>query len=176
MDDFSLVMSTATAVASMAVAIVALGYTWAQERRDVKRALSAMHADLTSGEVAHARDVVGDLRFGVVAKGRMTCAKKNRGREEIRAYFTLIWAVERVDNALSMYTTRRTLRLEHYVKWNLDELTRNIVWLRQAHGSRLGISDQDAWSSFTNRLTSRSVKESVERALEYQHTASAGST
>jgi hypothetical protein len=132
-------------------------------RRSRQAALAAVHADLTTGEVAAARDAMGTFRYtqdGGREPGRVL------DEDAMRAYFVILWALERADNTLSCYSSGNQRRASGFIGWNLDELTRNVVWFRREHGRRLHLDDAESWTRFRHTLRSDTVSLSVRRAVD----------
>lgn len=63
MTDLLSVAGAATAVAASLAAIAGFAYSHAQSARAKQAALAAVHAELTTGEVAAARNVMGTFRY-----------------------------------------------------------------------------------------------------------------
>jgi hypothetical protein len=121
-------------------------------RRSRQAALAAVHADLTMGEVAAARHAIGTFRYtqdGGRRPGRVL------DEDAMRAYFVILWALERADNTLSCYSSGNQRRASGFIGWNLDELTRNVVWFRREHGARLHLDDAESWTRFRHTLSIR---------------------
>lgn len=109
-----------------------------QRQAEARGATSAVLHDLTTGEVEHARNLVGTLRYGSVEKEWPT------EQEVVRACYRLIWAIERAATA-----GLAVERLDHEVvmdartnqlQWHLVEIVRNIELLSAA----LAIDDEEA--------------------------------
>jgi hypothetical protein len=160
--DLLTVLASSTAVAASAATVIGIVHTASAAARAKTAALAAVHVDLTSGEVAAARDVMGTFRYSQDG-GRMP--ERVTDADAVRAYFAILWAVERADNALSYYSARSQRRASAFIGWNLDELTRNMVWFRTAHGARLHLDDSHSWSRFRHMLRSHVVSGSVQKAL-----------
>ncbi|MEU9979240.1 hypothetical protein [Streptomyces sp. NPDC051014] len=92
-DDWSAlagVSSTALALAAVVVALVAFR---AEHRRARFETARALHQDLTTGEVASARRLVGSLHYGDFG----SIARTNDWASALTAYFTLLWCFERIE-------------------------------------------------------------------------------
>jgi len=153
------------AVASSLVAVVAFFLAQGQAKRARQLALTSVHFDLTSGGIAAARNVMGTFRYsqkGRVARravdGRVTRA------DVIRAFFVIAWGLERADNVLSNYSAKDQATADDFIGWNIDELTRNVIWFQEVHGPALGVQNQDAWAAFTQRIRSEVLRGSIGRA------------
>jgi hypothetical protein len=112
-------------------------------RREKRRNFAEVHRDLTTGEVADARDVIGTVLYSPGAKGP-------RQLEVINAYFKLIWAVQRAMNALRVYNVSRETGRDigssrEFWSWNYRELVENIGKIHWRYRDEYGISDDDAW-------------------------------
>jgi hypothetical protein len=130
------------------------------ERRGRQQAMTDVHLRLTTGEVAQARHVVGDLMAatGSEAANRI---RQSPG-EYISAYYTLVWALESIDNSrriwiLGLHDGQRST----FLKWNEDELKASLPRLRQMLISAVpGFeqSSQDAWDSLTQIISERAAR------------------
>jgi hypothetical protein len=139
----------------------------ANKEREERHALAGVHRDLTSGEVANARDIVART---ILSKSE-TIDPNTKG-ESIKAYFALLWCVERVDNTFQIYAkpdvvSRARKRSgppleakEHGLSkvdsliWNLNEVIDEILGFRSQFKVSFDIQDDDAWESFKKRLKS----------------------
>ena len=133
---------------SLLVAIVTITNWW----REKRQALTALHVALTTGETANARNTIGTLFYS----GRRL---DRPGRSEsIRAYFDLIWAMQRARNVFRIYKIRwlplrrlggsnKTARSEAIdaLNWNLREIADNIARFREEYGEIWAVEDEDAW-------------------------------
>lgn len=71
-----------------------------QHRREDFELARALHADLTTGPVAEARDLLGTVTFtGAAPPGHVVDDVR-------RAYFTLLWSFERIDGGRSSMAER----------------------------------------------------------------------
>ncbi|TFD05529.1 hypothetical protein [Cryobacterium sp. TMT1-66-1] len=120
--------------------------------RERKQAISSIHIDLTTGETAQARNVIGTVLYatdGLDLVGQ---------REAISALFKLYWAVQRAQNTYRVYRLDAAApgkmqgQEEFFLSWNFRELVENIVTFHRDYGERLHIKDEDAWNSFEERL------------------------
>jgi hypothetical protein len=151
-------LQTAIAVASVIIALVATGVTWrvyTYQRRQNQLALAlALHQDLTTGEVAAARDVIGTLWYAdEPTRGPVT------NKEVLTAYFTILWCFERI------YAGDRTMRanswwlsrsnrhtsppldfLHRMIHWHVREWASYIVQIRGLIRARFGRYPDDKYS------------------------------
>jgi hypothetical protein len=165
MTDLLAIAATVTAIAASLAAVAGFAYSNAQSARAKQASLAAVHSELTTGETAAARNVMGTFRYTQHGASASPGSGDGVTDAEVRqAYFVILWAIERADNALSHYSARDQHRASGFIRWNLDELTRNVVWFRSMHAERLGVSDEDAWTSFTGHLRSELVPASVRAA------------
>ncbi len=147
-------------------------------KREKQKALADIHRELTTGEVAEARDTIATALY--------SCSVPDVSHRAtlIRAYFQLYWCVERVDNVAQVHAkpdsprkvdrkisrdARKPLSSRHrepwrwqwetkksgFLTWNLDEIVGNVIQFRNAYGESLGIDDGGAWKSFVLRLHTR---------------------
>lgn len=80
----------AALAAVLAVAVAAFVY-WGQRRAGHMEVARSLHVDLTTGEVARARELLGTLRYGTPqAKGAIDPASALTG------YFAILWCFERI--------------------------------------------------------------------------------
>ena len=140
------------ACASVLTAIFAILISFGLGRREKRQAIASVHVDLTTGEAAAARDVIGSVLYARNGLGSV-------GRERaISSYFKLYWAVQRAENTYRVLNLRAdsTGRFENdeeaFLSWNFREIVQNIVEFRRRYGSRLRVQDDDAWKSFATNL------------------------
>ena len=162
------------AACTLAIAAVAGIYALIGIRRDRRGVWAEIHRDLTTGEVALARDVVGTVIYSGWRARHLPKV------ELMRALFVLYWGVERADNASNIYkksarrkavarrlraTSRRKnltrsesvdlewqKRKSEFLTWNLEEIVGNILEFRMKYRDSLDLVDGDAWQSFVSRL------------------------
>lgn len=110
--------------------------------RDSAVAAHDMVVDLTTGDVAAARHVIGTVRYGNADQ----LSTINRG-EAIQAFFTLLWCIERTAHgyrglrgAVPSDVLATTLQS---IEWHVREVVRNLAVLRDP----LNMKDTDAWRS-----------------------------
>ncbi|WP_141714195.1 hypothetical protein [Micromonospora inyonensis] len=107
------------------MSLVALGVSlvvqWGQRRREDFELARSLHQDLTSGEVAQARDILG----GLVRSDRALDATSSV--EATRAYFTLLWCFERIEVGLQISSGRPRQFLTRAIRWHVLEWERDIV-------------------------------------------------
>jgi len=88
------------ALTPVPIAVVAGWYTLLIRRRETQQALADVHRELTTGEVAHARDVIGTMLYAPDRRNEFTRSQL------IQAYFALYWCVERVDNVAQIHANQ----------------------------------------------------------------------
>lgn len=88
------------AIVALGAAAFAAYQARIQHRREDFELARALHADLTTGSVAEARDLLGTVTFtGAAPPGHDADAVR-------RAYFTLLWSFERIDGGRTSMTKR----------------------------------------------------------------------
>ena len=151
------VASWATLLFSVVTAAAAGGAFLGLRKRERRLALADLHTALTTGETAAARNTIGTLLYAAAPKDRPS------RHECIRAYFSLIWAVQgarnvfraqllpnkQLDAPLSRWeeiTRRRHMKdAAAALTWNLSEISENLVRFHDFYGSVWGVQDRDAW-------------------------------
>ncbi|NUR62570.1 MAG: hypothetical protein HOV87_28525 [Catenulispora sp.] len=108
-----------TAISSAAVAVSAAVYAAyqarIQHRREDFELARSLHADLTTGAAAEARDLLGTVVF-------TESPPKGKAAADIRgAYFTLLWCFERIEGGRRSLADRRQSKTNPAVKF-LDDL------------------------------------------------------
>jgi hypothetical protein len=118
---------------SAAIAVVAALYAARQariqHRREDFELARALHADLTTGLVAQARNLLGSVAF--VKAGAGTDADEVRG-----AYFTLLWCFERIEGGRRALTHRRppnpaVVFLDDMIRWHVEFWTEGFEDVRR---------------------------------------------
>jgi hypothetical protein len=115
------VVTTVSVLLSACALVLSIYVALRQRRRDGLELARTLHADLTTGAVAEARNVLGSLRRG----GRLTTDEDTA--RAMNAYFTILWCFERID--AGRLTLRRWGSAEarrfllnaihwHVVEWN----------------------------------------------------------
>jgi len=134
------------AVAAVLVAVVV--YLGGSQRSDFEIART-LHLDLTSGEVARARDLLGVLMHGTAAQ--ISRLDKSDART---AYFTLLWCFERILNGRRALVQGKLLRrrsravrfLDEALAWHLDYWAVGVDLIRAPLTAILGeeVDDKDS--------------------------------
>jgi hypothetical protein len=135
-------VTAAFAAAGLAIAVFASSQV---ALRDTRRLLAEVHRDLTTGEVAAARNVIGTLLH--------SRAESDATRlDVIDAYFRLIWGVQRALNALRVHSRRRpnldtraSNAAGSFWSWNFEELVAEIGTVHWRFSDEFDIQDADAW-------------------------------
>ena len=133
-------------VAAVITSIVALSLAVSLRNREKREGLAALHRDLTTGETADARHVIGKVLH----------ARRDLGgvgdETAVRSFFVLYWAVERSFNHHLAIGSRVGKLQGEFLDYNLNELANNIIVFRNRHRVSLGIQDAEAWASFEKRI------------------------
>lgn len=172
-------------IVAFGIGVIAGGYTLWERRRRNKEAIADLHRELTTGEVANARDVIGTYfyaptpRKNAIDDGQLT-----------KAYYQLCWAIERVSNIIRARgfhlhfpdtKTSRAARALRCVRakwsgdvsaglgWSLDEILRNIARLHTQEHDRLHLDDDDVQAWLSRRLVKPLRKRYVSLKTELQH-------
>lgn len=159
---------TGWAAISAAVSLLALGAAvavyWGQRQQADFALARSLHADLTTGEVAKAREDLGTL----VHDPRLIAdAELPRVRT---SYFALLWCFERV------YAGRRTIAagrrasnrplvfLDEMIGWQVEYWSKNLADVKDELERRLGVSvsDGDSREAF-DRLCAELTARASER-------------
>lgn len=143
--------STVAAVGAVIAAVVAIVIAVQLSQRERRQALASVHVDLTRGETAKARDLIGSVLYS--KRG----IKAVDPQSAIAALFRLYWAVQRLENVYRVYrikpNAQRSRRLhETYMSYNFNDVVKNLVQFRQTYGAKLGVSDDEAWELFREGL------------------------
>ncbi|MFI6758841.1 hypothetical protein ACIBF5_06805 [Micromonospora sp. NPDC050417] len=131
--DVATIVSTLLAAGALTVSIAAFR---GQRRREDFELARSLHEDLTSGEVAQARDRLGNL---VRSKGSLDPDQK---RQAMTAYFTLLWCFERIDIGRRTLATSPSKRALHFlinsIRWHVEEWEKMLPEVRRrlADGSK----------------------------------------
>lgn len=138
----------ALAISLVAVLVAAVVYLGENRRADLEVARS-LHLDLTSGEVAEARRLLGTLRYGAPSElGRIDAS------DALTAYFTLLWCFERVAagrrsllrGQLLGRRGRAVAFLDEAIHWHLIEWRAGLPMAKSRLTERLGSAIDDSQS------------------------------
>lgn len=149
-----------TSVASAVIAVGAAAYTVGQariqHRREDFELARSLHADLTTGVVAEARDLLGTVTFA-------DAAPPGQGTDDVRrAYFTLLWCFERIEGGRRSMADRHPRRdspavafLDDLIQWHVDFWRNGFEQIRQWIAKQPGgpVSDGSSRAAF-DRLSS----------------------
>jgi hypothetical protein len=141
-----------SAIVALLAAVLAGTISVQVFRRGRREIIVKTHENLTTGEVAVARDVIGSHLYAKPSAQERKAA--------ISSLFVLYWAVQRADNNMRLYWFRDNREIERskikrYLTWNLKEICSNIVEFRSRYSGRLRVEDKDAWEDFRERLRVR---------------------
>ncbi|WP_104090837.1 hypothetical protein [Cryobacterium sp. N19] len=138
-------------IGALGTAAVAFVISRQLKTRERRQAIASIHYDLTTGEAASARDVIGTLLYG---NGLDAVPKQ----DAIAALFRLYWAIQRAENTYRVHeldpvsSKKLSGQQELFLSWNFREIVQNIVAFHDGYGEKLCIEDADAWNSFEDRL------------------------
>ena len=154
-----------TLYATIVIAVIGAFYTLWQIRAANLVAVADLHRELTTGEVADARHVIGSWLYSPPLKETIDDGSL------IKSYYQLCWAVERVSNVLKARTLLLVFpdgtsegtklgRLRSWLGgdaaqglgWSIEEILRNIARLRHDEKSRLKIQDDDVQKWLREKL------------------------
>jgi hypothetical protein len=119
-------------IIAMITSIVALVISIKSTERDGYTVALSLLTDLTTNEVAKARDGIGTLRYG--AREGIIAMDYSR---IIKDYYTLEWALERTNYALKgirMTSSNIQQSLTDAIKWHCIEILTAISIVRKADG------------------------------------------
>jgi hypothetical protein len=117
-------------IIAMITSVVALVISIKSTERDGYTVALSLLTDLTTNEVAEARDGIGTLRYG----SKEGIATLNYSRI-IKDYYTLEWALERTNYALRgirMTSSSIQKSLEDVIRWHCIEILTAISIIRKA--------------------------------------------
>ncbi|WP_346619645.1 hypothetical protein [Blastococcus montanus] len=141
--------SVSAIAAVLALGVAAIVY-WGQRYQSHMEIARLLHLDLTSGEVAMARELLGTLRYGnEAARAQIDPAAS------LTAYFTLLWCFERIRagrvcllSGLGRLGRPRAVRyLDDLLQWHLVEWQAGLPIVRQRIGERIGSPVDDGQSA-----------------------------
>jgi hypothetical protein len=142
--DVATIVSTLLAAGALAVSIAAFR---GQRRREDFELARSLHEDLTSGEVAQARN-----RLGTLVRSEGSLGPDQR-RQAMTAYFTLLWCFERIDIGRQTLAARPSQRALHFlinsIRWHVEEWAEMLPEVRRrlADGSKEP-DDGDSMNAF----------------------------
>ena len=141
----------------VAAVLVAVIVFLAGSRRSDFEIARTLHLDLTSGEVARARDLLGVLMHGT--RAQISCLDKTDVRS---AYLTLLWCFERILNGRRALVQGKLLRrrsravqfLDEALAWHLDYWAVAVDLVRPPLTALLGqeVDDKDSRSALSALL------------------------
>jgi hypothetical protein len=152
-------MEISISLASAAFALAAIGVTWrvySHQRTQSHFALAlSLHRDLTTGEVAVARDLIGTLWYGdEPIRGSIS------NKQALTAYFTVLWCFERIragDRTMRAHSRRLRRRSEQttpplrfmydMVHWHVAEWATYLDQIREMISARFGKYPDDRYST-----------------------------
>lgn len=140
-------LTTSAAAVAAGVTFLLTVVGWDVSRRvashTYRQGTLAALTDLTTGDVAVARNLVGTYMYGPDhAVSRISIP------DLIRAYYTLSWAVERAAGAyeaLRVSSGREREGLVRSLHWHVREVVTNLTLVRR----QVEIEDDEAWGALT---------------------------
>jgi hypothetical protein len=137
------VISTLIALLSAAVAVL----VFLRQRRQSDFELArSLHQDLTSGEVARARDLLGTVHYA----GSRTLADAGAAEAVRAAYFTVLWCFERIHAGRLVLARSPAARafLDELIRWHVAEWWRGLDYVKTALIAHFGeLYDADSRKS-----------------------------
>jgi hypothetical protein len=170
-DEWSALAGVSSTVLALAAVVVALLAFRSEHQRARFEGARALHHDLTTGEVAAARKIVGSLHYGDFG----ATSGPADWNQALTSYFTLLWCFERIEagrTVLSRGVVRRLRRgeavdyLDALVAWHVAEYACGFAIARRklAEASAEEVSDGDSASGFGRLLLALQEGGSVDRA------------
>ncbi|MFF4402300.1 hypothetical protein [Streptomyces sp. NPDC001480] len=170
-DDWSALAGVSSTVLALAAVVVALVAFRSEHRRANFEIARVLHHDLTTGEVAAARKLVGSLHYGDFGSQPATAD----WGDSLTAYFTLLWCFERIEagrGALWRKGVRNGRRgddavgyLDELVAWHVAEYACGFAIARRklADASAAEVSDDKSAAGFHRLLLALQDKGLVDR-------------
>jgi hypothetical protein len=170
-DEWSALAGVSSTVLALAAVVVALLAFRSEHQRARFEGARALHHDLTTGEVAAARKIVGGLHYGDFGSG----SGPADWSQALTSYFTLLWCFERIEagrTALARGVARGKRRdkaidyLDALITWHVAEYACGFAIARRklSEVSSEEISDDDSASGFGRLLIALQERGSVDRA------------
>lgn len=170
-DEWSALAGVSSTVLALAAVVVALLAFRSERRRARFEGARALHHDLTTGEVAAARKIVGSLHYGDFG----SASSPADWSQALTSYFTLLWCFERIEagrTALARGVVRGERRdeavdyLDALVAWHVAEYACGFATARRklSEASAVEVSDGDSASGFGRLLLALQERGSVDRA------------
>lgn len=157
-DEWSVVAGLGSAALAVAAVAVALTAFQSERRRARWENARALHHDLTTGEVAAARNRMGRLHYGSYSNSPLSTAEAET-EMDLQAYYTLLWCFERI-NAGRESLVRASNKLpsdgaveylEDLIRWHVAEYACGFRRARNALATRTGnpLSDKQSQAGFS---------------------------
>lgn len=142
MDEIEIVSQLALAIAATVATVLSVLISRRVAEHEFRQASLLILQDLTTGEVATARDVVGTFMYGDDG------AVRRLSRSDVmRSYYVLLWCVERVAAGYRALDTAggdgTTQAFCQSVDWHANEIVTNLALVRAV----LSPDDAEAWGS-----------------------------
>ncbi|MFF5315655.1 hypothetical protein [Streptomyces massasporeus] len=171
-DDWSPLAGVSSTVLALAAVVVALVAFRSEHQRARFEGARALHHDLTTGEVAAARKVIGSLHYG----GFGSASAPVDWSEALTSYFTLLWCFERIEAGRTALV-RGVVRssdprneavdyLDALVAWDVAEYACGFAVARRrfVESSAQEVSDGDSTSGFSRLLLALQERGLVDHA------------
>ncbi|MGW4758240.1 hypothetical protein [Streptomyces chartreusis] len=170
-DEWSALAGVSSTVLALAAVVVALLAFRSEHQRARFEGARALHHDLTTGEVAAARKIVGSLHYGDFG----STSSPADWSQSLTSYFTLLWCFERIEagrTALARGVIRGRRRdeaveyLDALVAWHVAEYACGFAIARRklAEASTEEVSDSDSASGFSRLLLALQESGLIDRA------------
>lgn len=148
-------------IAAIAVLVAAIVYLGDSSRTDFEVA-RILHLDLTSGEVAAARQQLGTLRYGDEA-----AVRRLDPDSALTAYFSVLWCFERIyygrrsliEGKILQRRSRAVRFLDRSLDWHLKEWDEGLEIARRRLSALAGfeVSDSQSRAAFVALLRARGI-------------------
>lgn len=156
MDSMSMWGTLVLGLAATVISVAAFVQSDRVARRESYVAARDILTDLTTGEIAHARDVIGILRHGTEVAW-----KELAYSDVINCYYVLEWALERTGFGFqglrpAGHKVRGSMR--KVVTWHIEELVTALTLLHDSFDRDMG--DADTWKSLQTLVQEMRIKPS----------------
>lgn len=155
--------STVTAIAAVLVTII---FTWSAHVRQGRALVRDALKELTTSEVASARNVLGTL----VHSDLDSAVSGIKASEIVHAYYAHLWAIERTHAAFRVAARKPKESAFVILNWHLAEMLRNVDSVGEQGGS-LKLADQHALARLAEvRAVLRPLRKDDEEAASDNRT------
>lgn len=140
-------LSTLDVLASVLIGVVGVFAAAKLSRHQFRQTGLELLQDLTTGEVATARNIIGTLMYGTDAQIRQLTTS-----DLVREYYVLLWGIERNAEgyrALISSRQRRSAReFRSSVNWHVEEIVRNLAVMHR----EMFYDDSEAWKRLSEAV------------------------